>query len=63
MVQEYAHLTALESELVRVLEDALWSTGYGVKAPIPESEKFKVSPWVYEARRLITKAAGDGAQP
>lgn len=51
-------LTPLETELLRILEDAVWSTGYGVKAPIPESENFRVAPWIHEARRIITANEG-----
>lgn len=50
--------TPLETELLEILEDAVWATGYGVRAPIPESEKFKVSPWVYKARAAIKKSTG-----
>lgn len=59
METKHTHLTALEQELLRVLEDAVWASGYGVRAPIIPDEKFKVQPWILEARKLII--ANEGA--
>jgi hypothetical protein len=44
--------------LLAVLQDALLQSGYGISAPIPEQDRYKVPAWIYSAREVIARIRG-----
>ena len=40
-------------EAIAILEEALLASGYGIRAPIPEADRYSVPVWVWKARTLL----------
>ena len=60
--EEARRLCDAAADMRTALEDALLASGYGILAPIPHADRFRVPAWVWKARAAIMKATGrDGA--
>jgi hypothetical protein len=58
-----ARLITEAPNLLRILEDALFASGYGIDAPIPEADEFSIHTWIYEARAAIARLKGPAKEP